>query len=914
MSHSGSGPHTLSPQTGVHSPSQPVVSTIEQLAEQTRVPVPSPKAAHVRPPKSVPSHASVPSFCPLLQLGPEPHSDVLVRTHETPGLRHMSYLFGGGIVSSPSPHAESGDWCAHRPRGDYSMRLFLFLALAISACTEAQEPPALPLYQSSTCQDGVLGQQETDVDCGGACAPCSDGRICAGDDDCLSDQCATGRVCRPQTCGNGAEDPGESGVDCGGACGACPGDSCSSDGDCATGYCTDDTCGVASCTDATRNGNESDVDCGAECPACADGDDCLLNQDCQSEYCQMRVCTAPSCTDGTKNQHETDVDCGGGCSPCALGRTCETGADCVTGLCQANVCTQIASNCDDGEKNGQESDVDCGGSCPACGVGRSCQLAQDCISAICTSGACQAAPGCDDGTQNGNESDVDCGGACPPCATTKYCSEHSDCLSVTCVNGVCRDATCDDGVRNQGESDVDCGGPCLGCAAGKTCSSPADCATDTCSGNTCVSCDVDEHVCADVCVSSFTTPTCGTRCSRCPEVSNGTATCDGTSCGTSCDLGYLTCDGSCTACPSAIPNATATCDAGACVNVCDVSYEPCETGCCTWHVQTVDAEGDVGEYLSMGIDSWGETHIAYFDATNQDLKYAHGDSGAWEIKTVDAVGSVGRSCSLHVTAFGSVRISYHDQTTDTLKVASSVSFEPPTIDVAVSDVSWSMSAMTRSASGTVYTTFCSYSGYLAVAFQGGGWQQEVVHNTNNTCYDASIAVDSAGTVHISYYNGSAANLGYARSTATSWSRESVDFAGDVGRGTALVLDSSDRPRIAYYDATERQVMYTAWNGTSWVGEVVDDWGFGSTSIRQTLSLALDSSDVPHLSYVNNNTGVLCYATRVGGNWVVARDLSNEGIGSVGGANTSIVLTGDDKPCIAYYGEILGDLKIACWGP
>ena len=72
-----------------------------------------------------------------------------------------------------------------------------------------------------TCSNGVLDEDETDVDCGGSCAPCDDGLACL--------------------------EPS----------------------DCASMVCTDNLCAAPSCDDQVQNGEEADVDCGGDCTFCA---------------------------------------------------------------------------------------------------------------------------------------------------------------------------------------------------------------------------------------------------------------------------------------------------------------------------------------------------------------------------------------------------------------------------------------------------------------------------------------------------------------------------------------------------------------------------------------------------------------------------------------------------------------------
>src|SRR5205807_2294233 len=65
----------------------------------------------------------------------------------------------------------------------------------------------------------------------------------------------------------------------------------------------------------------------------------------------------------------------------------------------------------------------------------------------------------------------------------------------------------------------------------------------------------------------------------------------------------------------------------------------------TVEVELIDAAPglDVGAFCSLGLDrQTGRLHVAYYDATRKDLRYARKDPGGpWVRRVIEAIGDVG---------------------------------------------------------------------------------------------------------------------------------------------------------------------------------------------------------------------------------------------------------------------------------
>jgi len=215
----------------------------------------------------------------------------------------------------------------------------------------------------------------------------------------------------------------ETDVDCGGFCGSCEeGKDCKYDGDCATNNCAGGKCGpIYTCMNLKKDGSETDVDCGGpDCPGCPLNWFCVENNDCLSLSCSLGACIESSCDDGSLNQDETDVDCGGKvCPKCPDGKQCTTGLDCVSSSCKQGVCGECIADCTD-KQCGNDG---CGGACGTCG-----------LDGYCNEGACAVGDGhCENDYDmeiilNGNDDDHD-----PAVQAAILCTMDQCLMDLTCI-------------------------------------------------------------------------------------------------------------------------------------------------------------------------------------------------------------------------------------------------------------------------------------------------------------------------------------------------------------------------------------------------------------------------------------------------------------------------------------------------
>jgi len=311
-----------------------------------------------------------------------------------------------------------------------------------------------------------------------------------------------------------------------------------------------------------------------------------------------------------------------------------------------------------------------------------------------------------------------------------------------------------------------------------------------------------------------------------------------------------------------------------------------------WAKQTVDP---IPVWTSsLALDSNDNPHIGYSGLI--DLKYAYSAGGAWTTESLFP-GPPGPiivwDCSLALDSGNQPHMSYslivpggpffalfYTYHTDT-----GWQWTPPVDDTFAFSSSL---ALDRNDSPRIsYTDIFDYS-LMYAEWTGTDWELQSVDPDNpGAVISTSLALDSNDRPNIAYADLDVdGSLRYARWTGTAWVRETVDpsaYAVDC----SLALDSLNHPHICYLVLSENffsdgdgddvvvgTLKYAHWTGSSWDIQTVDQEAAVMDSLdMKTLdqkadilkekvaapdivlffggkfsSIAVDSSDHPHISY------------------------------------------------------------------
>lgn len=222
----------------------------------------------------------------------------------------------------------------------------------------------------------------------------------------------------------------------------------------------------------------------------------------------------------------------------------------------------------------------------------------------------------------------------------------------------------------------------------------------------------------------------------------------------------------------------------------------------------------------------------------------------------------------------------------------------------------------------------NYEGLRMAKYVGSGgncgsnnnWECELVDNDGNVGQYSSIAIAPDGLPIIAYYDttdGGALKLAIRR--VFDWDIRTIDdlLLGSAGQYASLAVNTNVRTGISYYHSN------FIGNDSLWYAEYVGG-GKGNCSdsdfdceqvnygdrVGKYTSLALDSTDRPHIAYYDGGIDALKYATYDGG-WLYRWISTSQGPAGQF-ASLAVDVNNGDRPHIAYYDSVNGTLKYAVY--
>lgn len=326
-----------------------------------------------------------------------------------------------------------------------------------------------------------------------------------------------------------------------------------------------------------------------------------------------------------------------------------------------------------------------------------------------------------------------------------------------------------------------------------------------------------------------------------------------------------------------------------------------------WNYTTVDSYDMVGRYGSLAVDSSGQAGMVYYHSSNCELRYASGTS-RFNVKVVDTNTITGVYTSMAVLG-SQPRIVYLNDSQSRLMYAYLDSSGWNTEVISSFNDTGVDASLALGKNGTAHVVFWQYHGGTPdgivsslhyIRRDSGGWRSfEIVDEGVGIGFQSSLAVDSNGNPHASYYDEGNGDLKYAYRSGGSWVVQTIDADGNVGNYSALALDSSNRPWISYYDETNGNLKVAHWNGSGWKIQTVDSAG----NVGVDTALAVGPSGVVHVVYRDGTNRRLKHAKFLNQAW------STEVLDSAG-SEPSIWIDSAGTVLVSYYDDQRYNLRFA----
>ncbi len=235
-------------------------------------------------------------------------------------------------------------------------------------------------------------------------------------------------------------------------------------------------------------------------------------------------------------------------------------------------------------------------------------------------------------------------------------------------------------------------------------------------------------------------------------------------------------------------------------------------------------EIDIGQYVSIDVDSWDRPSFGYFNADIGEpvvadttilgmTVYISADNNY--MGSVFPESHTGLYTSLAVDSAGNDHIAFYDPYasagSDPQVQYSSFNLDLDELVYAntLDDAGQYISLAVRSddvpcvAFQTIEGLNLKYGCYI-----DGDWDMQVIDDSGSTGAYASLAFNPSDEAYIAYYDQTHTRLMMAREVKDSgWELVEIDNDGNVGENAMLTVDESGIGHISYYDASSQTLKY-----------------------------------------------------------------------------------------------------------
>jgi hypothetical protein len=350
-------------------------------------------------------------------------------------------------------------------------------------------------------------------------------------------------------------------------------------------------------------------------------------------------------------------------------------------------------------------------------------------------------------------------------------------------------------------------------------------------------------------------------------------------------------------------------------------------------IRTLDSAGDLGYSVGMVIGTNGYPVISHGDNTNGDLKLiVCGDSTCDPatniMRVLDSAGFVGLVSDIAINSTGSPVVAYWDATNDNLKLVAcgDPTCNPTTNTVRTIDNSTDVGIGISIAIGANGAPVVSYYDRIGMDLKVVVCGDPTCNPTTNTIrtldstgnvgVHTGIAIGTDNNPVISYFDDTNDDLklvvcGDPTCNPTGNTIRILDGFGTMGRLPNIVIGSSGSPLVSYYDSANDRVKLVVCGDPTCNPTTNTIRGLNQASQLGNINdLALDPNGLPRIVFrdpTNDHMQVLLCGDPTcdpATNTVIMPD-GNQ----ISGSSTTIAINPDGVPVVAYNDGVVNDLGL-----